>query len=161
MYKCKTMTYYAGCTAKDKTTCCFDCKDKETCGHPCLFKPSKCNFSKADEPAKKMIMVKSDESEEALMMAGRDFESRPDGAYVVAPEDVKTVLGSCPFCKSKTAPHVYTDNGIDNIEPGEDGFNEDPSYCVCCSMPAGGCGATSGYRATVHQAIAAWNRRDA
>jgi uncharacterized membrane protein len=37
-----------------------------------------------------MSLVKSNESEESLMMCGRDFESREDGAYVEEEKEIIT-----------------------------------------------------------------------
>lgn len=60
-----------------------------------------------------MSLVKSNESEESLMMCGRDFESREDGAHVEEEKEVitnyeklfgtperaaRTLRGKCYFC---------------------------------------------------------------
>lgn len=159
MYHCTSISYLIGCTVADKHTCCHECEKKSTCEHPCLFKPDNCILALkrvAEEP-KESNMVKSDESEESLMMCGRDFESRPAGAYVEEPEATKSVIDPCPFCGNKSA--VYTDNEIDQVTEGEDGFNVDPCYAVICPMSEGGCGASGGYRPTEEMAIEAWNRR--
>ncbi len=55
----------------------------------------------------------------------------------------------CPFC-GHTTVKLKMEEESDEYETG---FN------VVCPFNDGGCGAASGYRGTVEEALEAWNRR--
>ena len=58
-------------------------------------------------------------------------------------------LKPCPFCggtKLIVKSETTEDNNFEN-------------YAVCCDFTHGGCGAASGYRPNIGEAVEAWNRR--
>ena len=71
--------------------------------------------------------------------------------------DPETGLKPCRFCGGKKLV-LTTSKGVqDCVNFGE--CNECGYYTVVCDFNKGGCGASSGYRATKKEAIEAWNRR--
>ena len=78
----------------------------------------------------------------------------------------KYKLDACPFCGASVA-EIATAHNLEECANFED-FDVCPVYCpsgdcglfvVVCSMNAGGCGASSGYRTSPAKAAAAWNER--
>ena len=70
-----------------------------------------------------------------------------------------TELKPCPFC-GKTNLFVGTEEEIELQDEEDENYRVNShTYCVCCDMHKGGCGASSGFRFTVDEAIEAWNRR--
>ena len=67
-------------------------------------------------------------------------------------------LKPCPFCGSEKL--VITNcrelEGCNNFKKCKDTH---PCYTICCDFTQGGCGAASGYRLHIEEAIEAWNRR--
>ena len=66
-------------------------------------------------------------------------------------------LKPCPFCGGTkiTIANCVELEACNNFEECTDREN----VAVVCDLNQGGCGASSGYRATFAEAIAAWNRR--
>lgn len=67
-------------------------------------------------------------------------------------------LKPCPFCGADAAIITACYENVCGDDCNCDGC-DDCTYAICCSMNSGGCGASSGYRASVDKAIEAWNRR--
>ena len=65
----------------------------------------------------------------------------------------------CPFCGKKVASW---DNcrGLEMCVGFEECDEDILSVSLVCNMSAGGCGASTGFRPTKNEAIAAWNKRD-
>lgn len=66
-------------------------------------------------------------------------------------------LEPCPFCKRRDAVFVGDISTIKNelhISKIPVQFKQ---FAVCCNINKGGCGATSGYRQTIDDAISTWN----
>ena len=64
-------------------------------------------------------------------------------------------LAPCPFCGNDNAQEITNEAGL------YDSNMNSPYYCVVCSMSNDkpGCGASSGLRLTMAEAVKAWNRR--
>ena len=62
-------------------------------------------------------------------------------------------LMACPFCGSATAPHAV------RWWNEREGCYDNHQWQVVCHFGAGGCGSSSGYRASERAAIELWNRR--
>lgn len=60
-------------------------------------------------------------------------------------------LKKCPFCGSSA---VYVQQETDYYDK-----TKNYQFCVVCNFNWDGCGASSGYRDTMQEAIEAWNRR--
>ena len=58
-------------------------------------------------------------------------------------------LKPCPFCGGEK---LIITNGEDLDAYGN-------NYTVCCDFNQDGCGASSGYRQNIEEAIEVWNRR--
>jgi hypothetical protein len=69
------------------------------------------------------------------------------------PDDVaKSGVYGCPFCGNEKAPRVCTEQEIEGSKASPD------VYTVCCNMHEDGCGACSGWRFSIDEAKAGWNR---
>lgn len=66
-------------------------------------------------------------------------------------------LSACPFCFKHVA--VLWDGEDDEKEIELEDLGENIDLCIVCDMLNGGCGASSGFRQSVLQAIAAWEKR--
>lgn len=104
----------------------------------------------------------------------RDYDSFEDDDYLADIGEIKTflvnfinkqtgitvktqeILKKCPFCGSVTAPMVMSYHNTIGQKKSDHELDE---FVVCCSVTAGGCGATSGVRPTRHGAIEAWDFR--
>lgn len=67
-------------------------------------------------------------------------------------------LKPCPFCgcKNIVVDTCHDLEDCENFESCEDaGY-----YSAVCDGNDGGCGASTGYRATIKAAVEAWNRRE-
>ena len=65
----------------------------------------------------------------------------------------------CPFCGKKVAS--WDDcRGLEACAGFEECDEDIFSVSLVCNMSAGGCGASTGFRPTKNEAIAAWNKRD-
>lgn len=60
----------------------------------------------------------------------------------------------CPFCGSVTAPDI-----VSSKEMGM-AYGSSTEFAMCCDFTADGCGAMGGYRGTVDEAKANWNKRE-
>lgn len=58
-------------------------------------------------------------------------------------------LKPCPFCGGKKLV-------ITNCEDLDTYGN---NYNICCDFNQGGCGASSGYRSSIKEAVELWNKR--
>ena len=75
-------------------------------------------------------------------------------------------LKSCPFCgqhvaELSDAKDCETCSNFESEEvcPAYEEGDFCPYHFVVCSCYKGGCGASGGWKLTVEEAIAAWNRR--
>lgn len=66
-------------------------------------------------------------------------------------------LKPCPFCGKHETLEVLHHTECDWLPQDEDNVG-DGTY-VICSVPRGGCGASSGYAEGADEALARWNRR--
>ena len=86
-------------------------------------------------------------------------------------EKVIRGLKKCPFCGSATALVIDTVRGCEECnnfeddvkcpayEPYESDVDRCPYKAVICAVGRGGCGAGTGWKLSVTDAVDAWNRR--
>ncbi|GHU66518.1 hypothetical protein FACS1894184_04690 [Clostridia bacterium] len=70
-------------------------------------------------------------------------------------------LRSCPYCGNNEMVTIYGPGDVDPCNPNLEELDEF-TYLVVCKWDGkegSGCGASTAYKRTEHEAVAAWNRR--
>lgn len=115
-----------------------------------------------------MSLVKSNESEESLMMCGRDFESRDDGAYVKEESCVYLEGGICKWlsdeivkqpCIEGPCPMLFRTKKLTNGDRFRAMTNEELAeelrgncnHCALLREPCSGCECDEGILAYLNQ----------